>query len=602
MAAAAQEIAATYADMGTDHAGPIFNEFMGNQASDGAYFTRPVAASIAARLTLDACGEVEWINPQTWRDHKTVDLACGSGTLLTAVLSDMKRRASDQGAEESELAQLQKLAVEETIKGLDINPMSLQLAASQLTAGNREIQYRKMGLHLMQYGPTPDDLTKTSAGTLELLNQKAIVPRDAELELADEKIDSQTVWSQHDDAEIEDAVEAVKDAGIIIMNPPFTGRDKMGEKFPPNIQQTLRSRVDDLERILVRSDAKMDDFSGKTTIGPLFVALADRCLKQQEGILAMINPTIALCAPSGLSERRTLAERYHIHTILTCHQPNNINMSQHTSVNESIIVMRRHDGPKPPTRFVNLDRLPADERQVEEMHQALLRCQEGQIEDGWGEISHWPAESIESGDWTPAIWRSPTLAKAGEKFAHDPTLQPLGAIPGCIAHDGSRRVRENFDRSNQDNEESIPILESKGADGQKTIKATPDGHWVFKKGRERQARHYLEWASHLLITAGQDTSTARLTATASETKYLGQTWFPVVGLSPDEAKAIAVFTNSTPGRLQVMRSPGRKLAFPSYSPKATNNVRVPDIKDDRIRQTLADCWERTQDMGGATVP
>ena len=177
-----------------------------------------------------------------------------------------------------------------------------------------------------------------------------------------------------------------------------------------------------------------------------------------------------------------------------------------------------------------------------------------------------------------------------------PPYNPLGSIPGCIAHDGSRRVRENFDRSNQQNEESIPILESKGAEGQKTIQSTPDGHWVFKQARERQARHYLEWSSHLLITAGQDNSTARLTATASDTKYLGQTWFPVVGLSPDEAKAIAVFTNSTPGRLQIMRGPGRKLPFPSYSPLATNNLRIPGIKDDRIRQTLADCWERTKDM------
>ena len=218
------------------------------------------------------------------------------------------------------------------------------------------------------------------------------------------------------------------------------------------------------------------------------------------------------------------------------------------------------------------------------------------MEDGWGVVSYWPAESIEAGDWTPAIWRSPRLAKAAEEFAHEPTLQPLGSIPGCVAHDGSRRVRENFDRSNPENEESIPILESKGAEGQKTIESTPDGYWVFKKGRERQARHYLEWSSHLLITAGQDNSTARLTATASEDKYLGQTWFPVVGLAPDEAKAVAVFTNSTPGRLQIMRGPGKKLTFPTYSPRATNDLRVPDVKDDRIRQTLADCWELTKDI------
>ena len=100
VAAAAQEIAATYADMGTDHAGAIFNEFMGNQASDGAYFTKPVAASIAARLTLDVCGDVDWSDSEVWRAHKTADLACGSGTLLAAILAEMKRRAKEQGANE----------------------------------------------------------------------------------------------------------------------------------------------------------------------------------------------------------------------------------------------------------------------------------------------------------------------------------------------------------------------------------------------------------------------------------------------------------------------------------------------------------------------
>ena len=570
---------------------------MGNQASDGAYFTRPVAASIAARLTLDACGEQDWADPAVWRELKTVDLACGSGTLLAAMLTDMKRRAEDRGADKDRLVELQKLGVEETIKGLDINPVSLQLAASQLTAGNHEIRYRSMGLHLMPYGPHPDDSKRISVGTLELLGQKAVIPRESELGLADDKIASQLTWSPSDDTELEDAVSAVKEARIIIMNPPFTNRAKMGEKFPKEIQQKMRSRADAMERILVGADPSLMEFSDKNSIGPLFVALADHVQKRPDGVVSMINPTIALSSTSGLKERQILAERFHIHTVVTCHQPRNINMSQNTNINESIVVMRRHpDGPKPPTRFIHLDRMPADESEVEDLHRCLLECSLGQIPNGWGEISLWPADRMAEGDWTPGIWRSPRLAKAGAEFAHSPTLQPIGSIPGCIAHDGSRRVRENFDRSDQYNEESIPILESKGAEGQKTIKSTPDGYWVFKQGRERQAKHYLEWSSHLLITAGQDNSTARLTATASETKYLGQTWFPVVGLSPDEAKAVAVFANSTPGRLQIMRDPGKKLTFPSYSPGAINNLRVPNIKDDRIRQTLADCWERTRDM------
>ena len=143
--AEAERIAETYADMGADHAGPLFNRVIGNQASDGAFFTRPVAASIAARLTLDACGEQDWTNPGVWRKHKTVDLACGSGTLLAAMLTDMKRRAGEQGAGDALLARLQRVAVEDVMKGMDINPVSLQLAAAQLTVGNKDVRYRKMG-------------------------------------------------------------------------------------------------------------------------------------------------------------------------------------------------------------------------------------------------------------------------------------------------------------------------------------------------------------------------------------------------------------------------------------------------------------------------
>ncbi len=348
VAAAAQEIAATYADMGTDHAGPIFNEFMGNQASDGAFFTRPVAASMAARLTLDACGEADWTNPQVWRDHKTVDLACGSGTLLAAMLAEMKRRARQQGAGDHALADLQKLAVEGTLKGLDINPMSLQLAASQLTAGNRNIQYRRMGLHLMPYGPSSDTAAagRVSTGTLELLAQKAIVERSNDF-VPDDSIASQGVW-QETDATLEDIVEAVKDARIVIMNPPFTNRSNVGEKFPRETQEQLRSRIDRMGALLVNNDSKLKNFVNKNSLGRLFDALADKCADAQRNVTTTISPTIALSNTSAVQARRVLAQRYHIHTVLTCHQPGKINLSQNTSINESIMVMRRHDMPPPP--------------------------------------------------------------------------------------------------------------------------------------------------------------------------------------------------------------------------------------------------------------
>ena len=36
------------------------------------------------------------------------------------------------------------------------------------------------------------------------------------------------------------------------------------------------------------------------------------------------------------------------------------------------------------------------------------RALRGPLDDGWGEVSYWPSDRITEGDWTPAIWRSPT--------------------------------------------------------------------------------------------------------------------------------------------------------------------------------------------------
>ena len=606
----AERIAETYADMGADHAGLLFNQVMGNQASDGAYFTRPVAASIAARLTLDACGDVDWTDPAAWRRHKTVDLACGSGTLLAAMLTDMKRRARERGADDRLLGALQKLAVEETVKGLDINPVSLQLAASQLTQGNHETRYRRMGLHLMPYGPRKKDPDQVAVGTLELLGQKAIVPRPGQLDFADEAIGSESVWSDDDDVELEDAVDAVKDARIVIMNPPFTNRHNMGEKFPVGTRRTMRRRADGLEAVLVNSDPDMSRLGDKNSIEPLFAALSDRCLEHEAGVLTMVNPTIALTASSALNKRRQLAQRYHIHTVVTCHQPRQLNLSQNTSINESIVVARRHDGPKPPTRFINLDRMPLDDADVQDLHDCLnVTDAGGDIGNGWGVVSFWPSERMEAGDWTAAVLRSDELARAAATFVVHSDLAPMDAILGLSVHGQDAPLRKTFEQVEPGTFGSLPILKSKGAHAQTTITSAPDEHWAPKtrnlsNGEEqsevaRKTELMLEKAGYLLVTAGQRTGTARLTAVAGDDKYIGTGWLPVTGLSPDEAKAMAVFVNSTAGRLQLLRQPGRTLEFPQYVPAAIEKICVPNVKNPEIRDVLADCWERTK---GMTVP
>ena len=601
----AERIAETYADMGADHAGPLFNRVMGNQASDGAFFTRPPAASIAARLTLDACGSQDWTNPDVWRDHKTIDLACGSGTLLAAMLADMKRRAKEQGASAAQVADLQQLAVEDALKGFDINPVSLQLAASQLTADNHDIRYREMGLHQMPYGPQQDGTGTVYAGTLELLGQSGIVRAAGAMDLGDDNIASQNIWNRQNSAELQDAVDAAQNARMVIMNPPFTSRAKMGEKFPSETKKALRNRADVLEQGLVNSDPELKEFVDRNALAPLFVALADKCARETDGVMTMIHPTIALSNPSGLDERRILARRWHIHTILTSYQPRNINLSQDTTINESIVVATRHDGAKPPTRVINLDRFPIDDDEAADLHACLAKCEVGAIANGWGEVSQWPAERIEAGDWTAALWRSPELAQAAARFANHESMQTMGSA-GISPVRTTQPLNAFHERITGSIPGSFPVIDSKGTDGQRWIQSRPDEHWIPKNYDERireanggihpEAEKILRKAGYLLITAGQRNDSGRLTAVAGDEKYVGNGWLPVNGLSPTQAKALAVFINSTPGRLQLMRNQGTTLEFPLYNPLGIRNIRIPDLSDAVVVSRLAACWERTKAM------
>ena len=551
IAAEAERLAETYADLGADHAGPLFNKVMGNQASDGAYFTRPAAATLTAKLALDACrgdsDEPDWADERVWKAHKAIDLACGSGTLLAALLADMKRRARAASASEQQLADLQRLAVENVIKGMDINPVSLQLAAAQLTQGNRDIRYRKMGLHLMPYGDAdPKSGRRGSAGSLELLGQRKFLERPGELSFGSEvggEIGSQRLALDNDlsdDAELEDAVDAALGCRIVTMNPPFTNRTKMGEKFKPVTRDKLRNRSDHLQRMLCEADPSVDGVLDKNSIHPVFATLGERCLTGDAGaVLAMISPTILATNASGLAERRWLASRLHLHTVLTNFATRDGNLSQNTEINESIFVFRRCDGPHPPTRVIALDRFPADERDTETLHSYLRSTETGTLPDGWGEISYWPAERVAAGDWTAAVWRSPILAEDAAKCAESNQLRPMQAS-GLSAWATGRMLRDAYrPAQHPEAQDAFPILKSKRADAQLSIEAAPDEWWQPKRPRTDREQ-MLDKAGHLLATAGQGTNTGRLTAVASDDAYVGNGWVPITGLTPEQAKAAAV--------------------------------------------------------------
>ncbi|MCY3953524.1 MAG: hypothetical protein OXG69_13425 [bacterium] len=143
---------------------------------------------------------------------------------------------------------------------------------------------------------------------------------------------------------------------------------------------------------------------------------------------------------------------------------------------------------------------------------------------------------------------------------------------------------------------AFPILDSKGVDVQQTIEGAPDEHWVWEGNGPAPI---LSKAGHLFLTTGQWMPATRLTALATTEAHVGRGWRPVTGATLRQAQALAVFVNSTVGRMVLMRLGGRFLHFPNYNTAAVNALPIPNISDRACTEPLADCWEATR---GEVVP
>ena len=193
------------------------------------------------------------------------------------------------------------------------------------------------------------------------------------------------------------------------------------------------------------------------------------------------------------------------------------------------------------------------------------------------------------------MWRSPVLADMAARFAADDALKQLASI-GLSGHSTGRQLSNGYACSTVDTTGAFPILDSKSVDVQQSIEGKPDQYWAWQGDGPPPI---LSKSGHLFVTLGQYMSSARLTALSPAEAFVGRGWMPVTGATPQQAKALAVFINSTVGRALLMRMAGQFLHFPSFKVAAVNRLSVPDITDDEISSPLAECWEATR---SETVP
>ena len=608
-----RDAAEQYATAGADYAGELFNRIMHDRASDGAYFTRPEAGALLAGLALHATDEKDFTKGKLVDRLRALDPACGSGTLLQAWLTAVKRTARDDGAPEAAVSRMHRQIVENALTGLDVNPVSIQLAGAMLMIGDTRVQYEQMGLHTMPYGPQRDR-RMVAAGSLELLRQPDV--------LVNKGGKTDTTQDDFFDDEVDsfasrEATERALKARVVLTNPPFVTREKLGAKFGTEVQRAIRQRIDSSQEKLENKLPEYAGFSEKTTTRPLYIALGLLAMDPEKGVLGTVMTTVALLAPSGLAERRKLASELHIRYVVTCHEPGEENLSQSSRadpVNESLLVgtrLGRNDGLA--TTFVSLDRFP---RSVVEAHALADAIAGGRDIDGQRcEVSN---ERMRNGDWSAAGWRNLQLDEAALLIDGHPLLKRMRDIPGVTMRAPGHGAftpcpgpvsRETASTRRVPNEDvDILVYQSKAEDAHLTIATAPDTAAKIKNipasvtGAERIARAekaHARWSAirgRLLVSAGQYIMTGRLAAVVDTTADggLGTNWKPIQGIDDSTARAWAVWLNSTLGRIAMLRNRGKKLTFPVYRPSGMTTIRCPDPDETELIEALNTAYELTK--------
>lgn len=586
VAAWAKENAETYVSMGMEYAGELFSRVLGNQASDGAFFTRQPAARLLAELALDATGETAWAERRTWKRLRIADLACGSGTLLNAWLEAVKARIRQAGGDEHRTAEFHKYAVERLVTGLDINPVSMQMAAGRMTLGNVSVDYRKMGLRAMPYGSVDGEAVRL--GSLELLTDEDVVGPAAATDDDDTRGQGALFESAAVDPEV---VQDVEDRRIVMMNPPFTANDKKGRKFTPKVVKALQQRELQIRDRLAASDPEAAGVIDANSISTMFTPLAEKVLAEDGGVLAKIMPVTACTGASGLRERRFLASRFHIDMIVCSHDPREPNLSTHTSINECLVIARRDDGTfQAPTRFLNLRRFPGTVEAVRDAVSAIRSRRFDEI----GNACEWAEDRMRAGDWSPVQWFDPKLAEAAARISAAAGLCRLDAL--YEMGPAGRRIRDAFGRVTDGSAtgEDVAVFDSVSSELHVSLASAPDAVWRPRPGKETMVRSYLKQRGWVLLANRSGVDSARLVAVCAEVKGFGSGFMPVVTETLEQAKALCLVWNSTPVLLQLLNMRTKKLTYVHWSVAQLGSVRVPASLGDaaEAREALVAAYDR----------
>jgi len=247
-----------------DLAGRFFHDLIPYEVRKvlAAFYTHPSAADILAGLVINS-----------W-DETAIDPACGSGTLLVASYNK-KRELYEKLYGFTKANEMHKKFIENDLTGIDIMPFASHLSAINLAMQN--IQEKTNTVRIA----TQDSLELVSLLKTLAFKKKGIkispYTTSIQLSLGEAYAESKKRRKGAVSPEGKGNYFFIKPTDVVIMNPPFTDREKM----PKEMREKLNSN-------------ELNNVCGnQVNLWGYFLALADLLLKPNGRIGAVIPINIA---------------------------------------------------------------------------------------------------------------------------------------------------------------------------------------------------------------------------------------------------------------------------------------------------------------------
>ena len=553
-ARAALAVVRTIAGLRHDLLGRIFHTVLGSARYDGSFYTTTAAATLLATLAINET-MCDWNDPAAIARLRIVDPACGTGTLLMAAAERIRDLSPQTQDDETVAAAL----IEQVLSGYDVNLTATHMAATTLGLLSPTTQFRNMKIGRAFLGV--DAMGEAYLGSLEFLERQPwLIP-----------------WPQSVKAiaqiETGEEIPQAEPADLVIMNPPFTRDSLRHDQFTSAEERKLKAR----EKALFANKPVHLSHNGGA-----FLYLAEFLARGDTGTVAVVLPLVGATNYSTMDIRRYLAQRFHIETIVTSHDPERIYFSENTSIGEMLLLCRRWPtarGPKSPTRVINLAVNPASPSAA---ISAAYAIRDGTLAaQGMGTVQEWPESKIVAGDWGAVQFLSPYLCQQFAAIKRD-ELFPSIAL-GRVAEIGpeGRRVRDAFTKSDLPDEEGRIALWQHDTERTQSMAAQWDTHIIAKPKKAHLADKYWTQRSTMLLPHKLFLPTARAATVRLRVKAVGSMWTPcrLTSVGNDQVereKAFCGYLNSSVGIVAILGDrTNKKPTYPQFSLDDLRKLVVP---------------------------